>query len=135
MSADAVRIDTIRHVHCTVVRASGELDHAGRKRLIAHIEAVWDWSEGPILVFDLADLLFYDSSVIGALGMALQRVQATQSGRIILAHPGRRLLAVLRRTGLLDHVEIRDSVEEVVAELMLAGASRLAVENQDQEKR
>ncbi|MBT2226125.1 STAS domain-containing protein [Nonomuraea sp. NEAU-A123] len=120
MSARAVRIDTIRHVHCTVLRASGELDHAGRARLSARIQEVWDWSDGPILVFDLADVVFYDSSLVGALAVALQRVRATRSGRIILANPPERLVTVLERTGLLRYVEIRGDVQETVAEIVLA---------------
>ncbi|MEV0351645.1 STAS domain-containing protein [Nonomuraea sp. NPDC050680] len=119
MSACAVRIDTIRHVHCTVLRASGELDHVGRARLSARIQEVWDWSDGPILVFDLTAVMFYDSSLIGALAVALQRVRATRSGRIILASPPDRLLTALERTGLLQYVEIRDGVQETVAEIMI----------------
>ncbi|TMR17940.1 STAS domain-containing protein [Nonomuraea turkmeniaca] len=101
------------------MRASGELDHAGRVRFSACINAVWDWSDGPVLVFDLADLDFYDSSVIGVLAMAMQRMEEEGSGRIILVRPSDHLLSVLRLTDLLSHVELRDSVEETVAELML----------------
>ncbi|WP_378624715.1 STAS domain-containing protein [Nonomuraea guangzhouensis] len=119
-----MRIDTIRHVYCTVLRASGELDHAGRARLSARIQEVWDWSDGPILVFDLADLVFYDSSLVGALAVALQRVRATRSGRIILANPPDRLVAVLERTGLLRYVEISGGVQETVAEIVLAAERR-----------
>ncbi|MFG1704947.1 STAS domain-containing protein [Nonomuraea sp. M3C6] len=113
-----MRIETIRHLHCTVIRASGQLDHAGRVLFSARIEAVWDWSEGPVLVFDLADLDFYDSSVIGVLAMAMQRMEEEGSGRIILVRPSGHLLSVLRLTDLLSHVELRDSVEKTVAELM-----------------
>jgi anti-anti-sigma factor len=122
---NGVRIETIRHLQCTVIRATGELDHAGRARFSAHINAVWDWSPGPVLVFDLADLVFYDSSVIGVLAMAMQRMEAESSGRIILVRPSEHLLSVLRLTDLLSHVELRGSVEETVAELMLnAGPAR-----------
>jgi anti-anti-sigma factor len=114
-----LRIETTRYVHCTVLRASGELDHAGRVRFSACINAVWDWSEGPVLVLDLADLDFYDSSVIGVLAMAMQRMEEESSGRIILVRPSDHLLSVLRLTDLLSHVELRDSAEETVAELMV----------------
>lgn len=124
MSAGSVRIDTIRHVHCTVFRASGELDHTGRARLSARIQEAWDWSDGPVLVFDLADVVFYDSSLIGALAVALQRVRATRSGRIILANPPDRLVTGLERTGLLQYVEIRGGVQETVAEIVLAAERR-----------
>ncbi|PZG21394.1 hypothetical protein C1J01_06920 [Nonomuraea aridisoli] len=119
----ALLIETTRHLPCTVLRASGELDHAGRVRFSACVNAVWDWSEGPVLVFDLADLDFYDSSVIGVLGMALQRMEEEgDHGRIILVRPSAHLLTVLRLTDLLSHVELRDSVEETVAELMVEAA-------------
>ncbi|MGN9843070.1 STAS domain-containing protein [Nonomuraea sp. H19] len=114
-----MRIETTRYLQCTVLRASGELDHAGRVRFSACINAVWDWSAGPVLVFDLADLDFYDSSVIGVLAMVMQRMEEEGSGRIILVRPSHHLLSVLRLTDLLSHVELRDSVEETVAELML----------------
>ncbi|MFI7225440.1 STAS domain-containing protein [Nonomuraea angiospora] len=117
-------IETIRHLHCTVLRAGGELDHAGRVRFSAHINAVWDWSAGPVLVFDLAELDFYDSSVIGVLAMAMQRMEEQGSGRIILVRPSDHLLSVLRLTDLLSRVELRESVEETVAELMLDDEAR-----------
>lgn len=114
-----LRIETTRHLHCTVMRASGVLDHAGRVRFSARINSVWDWSPGPTLVLDLADLDFYDSSVIGVLAMAMQRMAEEGSGRIFVVRPSDHLLSVLRLTDLLPHVELRDSVEETVAELML----------------
>ncbi|MFI7129052.1 STAS domain-containing protein [Nonomuraea sp. NPDC050153] len=114
-----MRIETIRHLHCTVLRARGELDHAGRVRFSACVNAVWDWTAGPVLVLDLADLDFYDSSVIGVLAMAMQRMEEQGSGRIILVRPSDHLLSVLRLTDLLSRVELRESVEETVAELML----------------
>jgi anti-anti-sigma factor len=120
VNAGVVRIETIRHVHCTVLRVSGELDHVGRARLSARIREVWDWSEGPVLVFDLARVVFYDSSLIGALAVALQRARETRSGRVILADPPERLVTVLERTGLLPYVEISGGVEETVGELMIA---------------
>ncbi|MFI7105867.1 STAS domain-containing protein [Nonomuraea sp. NPDC050227] len=110
-------IETTRHQQCTVMRATGELDHAGRVRFSAHINAVWDWSPGPVLVFDLGDLVFYDSSAIGVLATAIQRMEAEPGGRIIVVSPSDHLLSVLRLTDLLSHVELRGSVEETVAEL------------------
>ncbi|MEU5867850.1 STAS domain-containing protein [Nonomuraea sp. NPDC047529] len=112
-------IETIRHLHCTVMRATGELDHAGRARFSAHIHTVWDWSAGPVLVFDLAELVFYDSSVIGVLATAMQRMEAEPGGRIVVVRPSEHLLSVLRLTDLLSHVELSGSVDETVAELMV----------------
>ncbi|MEU6711162.1 STAS domain-containing protein [Nonomuraea sp. NPDC046802] len=114
-----LRIETIRHLHCTVLRAGGELDHAGRVRFSACIDAAWAWTPGPVLVFDLADLEFYDSSVIGVLAMVMQRMEEEGSGRIILVRPSEHLLTVLRLTDLLSHVELRESIEQTVAELTL----------------
>ncbi|TDC87872.1 anti-sigma factor antagonist [Nonomuraea deserti] len=120
MTERGLRIEATRYVHCTVIRASGELDHEGRVRFSACITSVWDWSQGPVLVFDLHDLDFYDSSVIGVLAMAMQRMEEERGGgRIILVQPDHHLLSVLRLTDLLSHVELADSVEQVVAELMV----------------
>ncbi|MFB9474393.1 STAS domain-containing protein [Nonomuraea salmonea] len=120
MGTSGLRIETTRHLHCTVVRADGVLDHAGRVRFSSCIDLVWNWSVGPVLVFDLADLDFYDASIIGVLGMALQRMEEEGgSGRIILVRPSAHLLTVLRQTDLLSHVELRDSVAETVTELTL----------------
>ncbi|MFC6373465.1 STAS domain-containing protein [Nonomuraea thailandensis] len=124
MGTSGLRIETTRHLHCTVMRASGVLDHAGRVRFSARINAVWDWSPGPTLVLDLADLDFFDSSVIGVLAMAMQRMAEEGSGRIFVVRPSDHLLSVLRLTDLLSHVELRDSVEETVAELMLQSEAR-----------
>ncbi len=106
------------------MRASGVLDHAGRVRFSARINAVWEWSPGPVLVFDLADLDFYDSSVIGVLATAMQRMEEEGGGRIFVVRPSGHLLSVLRLTDLLSRVELRDSVEETVAELMLQSGER-----------
>jgi anti-anti-sigma factor len=122
VAKSGVRIETIRFVQCTVLRASGELDHAGRARFSAYVDAVWDWSPGPVLVFDLAELVFYDSSVIGVIAVALQRMTADRSGEIIVVRPPPHLLNVLRQTGLLPYVALRDSIEVAVAELMLRTA-------------
>jgi anti-anti-sigma factor len=116
---NVLRIETTRHLSCTVVRASGELDHAGRVRFSACLNAICDWATGPVLVFDLADLRFFDSSIIGVLATVMQRMEQAGSGRIILVRPSRHLLSVLRLTNLLSRVELRDSVEETVAELTL----------------
>ncbi|MEV4292251.1 STAS domain-containing protein [Nonomuraea bangladeshensis] len=124
MTSDGLRIDTTRHPHCTVLRAGGRLDHAGRVRFSARVNDVWDWSDGPVLVFDLAELDFYDSSVIGVLAMAMQRMEEEHAdGRIILVRPSGHLLDVLRQTDLLAHVELRDSVAEIIAELSTAHPS------------
>jgi anti-anti-sigma factor len=120
----SLRIETTRHVHCTVLRASGELDHAGRVRFSARINDVWDWSPGPVFVFDLGELNFYDSSVIGVLAMVMQRMEEEPNGRIILVRPSEHLMSVLRLTDLLSHVELRGSVEETVAELMVQSEAR-----------
>ncbi|MEO3795247.1 STAS domain-containing protein [Nonomuraea sp. B10E15] len=120
MTERGLRIEATRYVHCTVIRAGGELDHEGRVRFSACITSVWDWSQGPVLVLDLHDLDFYDSSVIGVLAMAMQRMEEERSGgRIILVQPDQHLLSVLRLTDLLSHVELADSVDQVVAELMV----------------
>ncbi|GAA1609054.1 hypothetical protein GCM10009733_001560 [Nonomuraea maheshkhaliensis] len=119
MGNGGLRIETTRHLHCTVLRAGGVLDHAGRVRFSDRINQVWNWSVGPVLVFDLADLDFFDSSVIGVLAMAMQRMEEQGEGRIILVRPSDHLLSVLRLTDLLSRVELRGSVEETVAELML----------------
>ncbi|MEV5496151.1 STAS domain-containing protein [Nonomuraea fuscirosea] len=119
MGDGGLRIETTRHLHCTVLRAGGVLDHAGRERFSDRINQVWNWSVGPVLVFDLADLDFFDSSVIGVLAMAMQRMEEQSEGRIILVRPSDHLLSVLRLTDLLSRVELRGSVEETVAELML----------------
>ncbi|WP_176903154.1 STAS domain-containing protein [Nonomuraea maritima] len=119
MDGKPLRIETTRHLACTVVRAGGELDHAGRVRFSACVNAVWNWSVGPVLLFDLADLEFFDSSAIGVIAMALQRMEEEGGGgRIILIRPSAHLLTVLRLTDLLSRVELRDSVEETIAELM-----------------
>lgn len=121
MTSNGLRIDTTRHPHCTVLRAGGRLDHAGRVRFSARVNDVWDWSDGPVLVFDLAELDFYDSSVIGVLAMAMQRMEEEHAdGRIILVRPSGHLLDVLRQTDLLAHVELRDSVADILAELSTA---------------
>lgn len=114
-----MRIETTRHRGCVVLRARGVLDHAGRAAFSTHVRAEWDRSPGTVLVFDLGELLFYDSSAVGVLAVVLQRMRVSGGGRLVLVRPTGHLLDVLRRTGLLAYVEVRDSVAEILAELNL----------------
>ncbi|WP_329086541.1 MULTISPECIES: STAS domain-containing protein [unclassified Streptosporangium] len=108
------------HGHCSVLEAGGHLDFITAPTLTGHVDAVWEMSAGPRLVLELSRLTFYDSTALGVLAHTRQRVQDTTTGRLLFAGVPDGLLHLLRRTGLLPRFELRDSVEQAVADLLPA---------------
>lgn len=113
-----LRVRVTHRGHCSVLEVGGHLDFITAPTLTDHIDTLWELSVGPRLVLELSQLTFYDSTALGVLAHTLQRVQATATSRLLLVGLPGGLRHLLERTGLLAHFELRDSIEQAVADLL-----------------
>lgn len=103
-----------RSVHgCTVLEVSGEIDVYTAPSLREKIVALVD--EGTtILIVDLSNVEFLDSTGLGVLVGALKRLRGLGGG-FSLVSDQERLLKIFRITGLDRVFTIYDSVESATA--------------------
>jgi len=111
------QIRTERHIHCTVVSMSGELDLKTVPQLVAAIDPIIDAQQPPRLILDLTRLRFWDSSGLAALIATQQRIAALPGGRMVLAGLSAQLLRRLRTVGLADRFTLSASPHQAVAQL------------------
>jgi anti-anti-sigma factor len=106
-----LRIDTRNDDGVAVVALSGEFDLAGVERFEAELRRLESDSPG-VLVVDLSDLQFMDSSGLRALVMADQRARRTQRRLAIVPGPPavRRVFEITQLDGRLDLVESASAV-------------------------
>ena len=95
-----------------VVRLAGELDLYNVSEVsVALAQAAQQAPDR--LVVDLGEVDFVDSTALGALIEAKQRLPATT--RLILAAPHADVRRALEVSGLAAHFDVRDSVDEALA--------------------
>src|SRR5207249_4366618 len=101
-----------RHDGMVIIRLAGELDLYNADEVGAALgEAAGEAPER--LVVDLTEVSFVDSTALAALVEAKKEVRpATQ---FVLAAPGTDVLRALEVSGLGQHFDIRDSVEDALA--------------------
>jgi anti-anti-sigma factor len=106
-----LRIDTRDDDGVAVVALNGEFDLAGVERFDAELRRLEAASPG-VLVVDLTDLQFMDSSGLRALVMADQRARRTQRRLAIVPGPPavRRVFEITQLDGRLDLVESASAV-------------------------
>jgi anti-sigma B factor antagonist len=93
------------------VRLAGELDLYNASEISAALaEPVGDSPER--LVIDLTEVTFVDSTALGTLVEANRQLQGTT---LVLAAPGPDVLRALEVSGLVQHFDVRDSVEDALA--------------------
>lgn len=97
----------------TVLAVSGELDLATSPALEEELARV-NSTEATLLILDLSDLEFMDSTGLSVLVRAQQHSQ--EMGRRFGVVSGRpQVQRLLSLTGVLDRMTIADSVEELLA--------------------
>ena len=67
-----------------------------------------------VVVLDLAEVTFLDSTVLGLLLLAARRMDAN-GGRLVLASAGEAVERVLQVSGLWTYLPVHDTVGEAVA--------------------
>ncbi|MEV4139811.1 STAS domain-containing protein [Dactylosporangium sp. NPDC049742] len=97
----------------TVVRADGELDVSTAPRLRQAITTALDEGSGTVIV-DLTTVTFMDSTTLGVLIGAHNRVRESASGSLRLVCPEERIRRVFRITGLDNVFPLFDTVTDAV---------------------
>lgn len=113
-----LRVQVTHHGHCSVLEVGGHLDFITTPTLDDHIKAAWEHSTGPRLVLELSQLTFYDSTAVGLLAQTRWRVEDAATGRLLLVGLPHGLRHLLNQTGLLPHFELREGIDQAVAELL-----------------
>ncbi|MBG0831988.1 STAS domain-containing protein [Planomonospora sp. ID67723] len=105
----ALALSTGLHDDAIIVRAAGELDLATAPLLRAELERVWALPELPVLIMDLSELRFCDSTGLSALIAALKRSRA-RGTRLMLAGLTGAPARVLTITGLAKALELHPDI-------------------------
>jgi len=87
-----------------VLALAGELDPHTAPLLDEHVRQAIDGAT-PILVLDLVDLTFIDSSGLRSV-IAAHKALAERGGRLVLRSPGATTRRLLDVTGLTDQLEV-----------------------------
>ncbi|MFC4591477.1 STAS domain-containing protein [Sphaerisporangium corydalis] len=101
---------------CTVLTLVGEMDFHGTPAFYAQIDGLWTPGGAPRLILELAELIFCDSAGLGALVYVFNQVTSA-GGRLILVAVPDHLRRRLRISGLDNHFEFGESVEQAVLAL------------------
>jgi anti-sigma B factor antagonist len=105
-------IDETRRGGTPVVRVAGEIDVATAPSLREHL-AAHEGAGEPVVVVDLTDVTFVDSTALGVLVGAYRRLgDADAALRLVVTEA--RILKVLEITDLVSVFPIFDSVDEAV---------------------
>jgi anti-sigma B factor antagonist len=101
-----------------VIVVSGELDFGASPRLRARVFTHID-SGRRHLVLDLSDVTFIDSTAIGVLVGALERLRETGGGslRVVCAEGNARVLRIFDIAGVATLLEVHSSREEALRAL------------------
>lgn len=95
----------------TVLSASGDLDLATVAEFRHGVDHALSRSERPLLVADLYEVDFCDSSGLSALIWTANSVEAAK-GRLVLSRIQTRVAHLLRMTGLASHFRVCDNVSD-----------------------
>lgn len=94
---------------CSIVEVTGEVDISTERGLREYLSRVAD-TQPAVLVVDLGNVGFLDSTGLGMLIATYKRVQA-DGGRLCLAAPQTPVRKLLRMTALDRVIDVYDSVD------------------------
>jgi anti-anti-sigma factor len=104
-SRTSLRISTHVDGNTTVLYLAGELDIANADGLRQEIRLILDRHDPQVLLLDLSQLAFTDSSGLAAIVWAHQQLTA-RKGQLRLQHPSPLLSRVLHTTGLHNELHL-----------------------------
>jgi anti-sigma B factor antagonist len=106
------RVEVHSEAQATVIAVSGELDLASSPALQEELDRVYG-SESDLLIIDLRDLDFMDSTGLSVLVRAHQR--AEQEGRRLAMVKGpQQVQRLLSLTGVADRLTLVDAPEDLI---------------------
>lgn len=100
-----------RHYQTITARLDGEIDHHHVRFLRAAIDRILDDSQAKILIFDLSQVDFMDSSGIGLIIGRYKRMRS-QGGQVYLSGNHSRIDRILELSGLPLLIRHIDSADE-----------------------
>ena len=108
------RVEVRSDGRATVLAISGELDLASSPALESELDRVVDSTgDGSMVILDLRELEFMDSTGLSVLVKANQRSQ--EAGRRFgLINGGRQVQRLLSLTGVAERMTVADSLEELL---------------------
>ncbi len=106
------RLEVRNQGHSTVITVSGELDLASSPALQEELDRVAA-SESQLLIIDLRDLDFMDSTGLSVLVRAHQRIEE-QGRQLAMVKGPQQVQRLLNLTGVADRLRLIDSPEELL---------------------
>ena len=105
------RVDVTTHNGAVVLAVQGELDLASSAALEEELDRVRE--RGELVILDLRELDFMDSTGLSVLVKAHQRAEET-GGRFGLVRGRPQVQRLLTLTGVASRIEMADSPEELI---------------------
>lgn len=107
------RVEVRSDGRATVLAISGELDLASSPALESELDRAFNAGDGSMVILDLRELEFMDSTGLSVLVKANQRSQ--EAGRRFgLINGGRQVQRLLSLTGVAERMTVADSLEELL---------------------
>jgi len=106
------RVDVRSDQRATVLAVSGELDLASSPSLESELELVFAADNSDLVILDLSELEFMDSTGLSVLVRAHQRAQESGHGFAVIKG-GPQVQRLLSLTGVSERMQFADSLEEL----------------------
>lgn len=108
------RVEVKSHERATVIAVSGELDLASSPALQEELDRVAA-SDSEVLIIDLRELDFMDSTGLSVLVRAHQRAEE-QGLELAMVKGSQQVQRLLNLTGVADRLRLLDSPEELTGQ-------------------
>ena len=108
------RVEVQSHERATVIAVSGELDLASSPALQEELDRVAA-SDSEVLIIDLRELDFMDSTGLSVLVRAHQRAEE-QGRELAMVKGSQQVQRLLNLTGVADRLRLLDSPEELIGQ-------------------
>jgi anti-sigma B factor antagonist len=118
--ADDAQIDDADCPDLAVVALGGEVDYEVSPQLRTHVVRAIKAGRRR-LILDLTDVTFIDSTAIGVIAGAVERLDEAGGGSLAVVCTHEKVLQILEITGLDSVITLYRSREDAVSGLALAG--------------
>jgi anti-sigma B factor antagonist len=117
---DDVQVDRDGHEDLAVVVLGGEVDYEVSPQLRTHLFRAIKAGRRR-LILDLSDVNFIDSTAIGVIAAAVERLDPAAGGSLAVVCTHDKVLEILEITGLESVITVHASREDAVSALATAG--------------
>ncbi|MFY9423442.1 MAG: anti-sigma factor antagonist, partial [Bacillota bacterium] len=114
---ERMSVESKQDRECLVVRVSGELDLRTAGELKSEVDPVLERApERPVVVLDLSDVSFMDSSGMGAI-LGRYRTVSQMGGKLVVCGLTPQLRKLFELTGLMRIIPVYASVDDAISSL------------------